>query len=77
MITENRISSEDKVPVLGDIPYFGQFFSSKAESTDKRNLLIFVTARLVDPAGRSVKTQTEQILGPKKPDEVVKADNPR
>ena len=76
MITEHRISSDDKVPVLGDLPYFGQFFSSKAESTDKRNLLIFVTARLVDPAGRSVKTQTEPILVPKKPSEIVKTDNP-
>ena len=76
MITEHRISSDDKVPILGDLPYFGQFFSSKAESTDKRNLLIFVTARLVDPAGRSVKTQTEPILIPKKPSEIVKTDNP-
>jgi len=65
MITENRLSSDDKIPLLGDLPYFGQFFSSKAEQTIKRNLLIFVTARLVDPAGRSLKTQTEPVLSPK------------
>jgi general secretion pathway protein D len=65
MITENRLSSDDKIPLLGDLPYFGQFFSSKSEQTIKRNLLIFVTARLVDPAGRSLKTQTEPVLSPK------------
>jgi type II secretory pathway component GspD/PulD (secretin) len=31
-------------------------FRSRSEKSDKRNLLIFVTARLVDPAGRFVKT---------------------
>lgn len=41
----------DKVPVLGDIPLLGRLFRSKAESTQKRNLLIFVTARLVNPGG--------------------------
>ena len=66
MITENRVSTEDKVPLLGDLPYLGQFFTSKSEQTVKRNLLIFVTARLVDPAGRSVKTQTEPIINSKK-----------
>ncbi len=42
---------KDKVPVLGDIPLLGRLFRSKAESTQKRNLLIFVTARLVNPGG--------------------------
>ncbi|MEI6211155.1 MAG: hypothetical protein WCR06_05970 [bacterium] len=65
MITENRIFSDDKIPVLGDLPYIGRLFRSKAEQTDKRNLLIFVTARLVDPAGRTVKTSMEPILSPK------------
>lgn len=42
---------KDKVPVLGDIPLLGRLFRSKAESAQKRNLLIFVTARLVNPGG--------------------------
>lgn len=47
----------DKVPFLGDIPLFGRLFQSKGESTQKRNLLIFVTANLVSPGG-SLKNQT-------------------
>jgi general secretion pathway protein D len=41
----------DKVPVLGSVPIIGRLFRSKGESTQKRNLLIFVTANLVNPGG--------------------------
>jgi len=47
----------DKVPILGDLPLIGRAFRSKGESTQKRNLLIFVTANLVSPGG-SLKKQT-------------------
>lgn len=52
MITEVRTKVDDKIPLLGDIPILGRLFRSQYESSEKRNLLIFVTARLVDPAGR-------------------------
>lgn len=48
---EEAISVDDKVPVLGDIPLMGKLFRSKGESTQKRNLLVFVTANLVNPGG--------------------------
>ena len=63
LITEVRRAMDDKIPVLGDIPFLGRFFRSHAEKTQKHNLLIFVTTRLVDahgrevPAGSSVKEQ--------------------
>ncbi|MDR0727552.1 MAG: hypothetical protein LBF26_01495 [Puniceicoccales bacterium] len=41
----------DKVPLLGDIPLLGRLFRSRGNVSQKRNLLIFVTARLVDPQG--------------------------
>ena len=55
MITEERIACEDKIPVLGDIPLIGHLFRNKYEQSEKRNLLLFVTARLVDAGGREVK----------------------
>ncbi len=55
LITEARKTIEDKIPFLGDIPYLGRLFRSRSEESDKRNLLVFVTARLVDPAGRAVR----------------------
>ena len=54
LITEERKSMEDKIPYLGDIPWLGRFFRSRSEWSNKRNLLIFVTARLVDPMGRQI-----------------------
>ena len=42
---------EDKVPILGDLPVIGRAFRSKGQSSQKRNLLIFVTASLVGPGG--------------------------
>jgi len=52
MITEDRNDFEDKIPFLGDIPLIGRLFRSKVDHSQKNNLLIFVTARQVDPAGR-------------------------
>ena len=54
LITEQRKAMDDKVPFLGDLPFIGRLFRSHAEQTDKRNLLIFVTTRLVDVRGREV-----------------------
>ena len=45
----------DKVPFFGDIPLIGRLFRSKGESSQKRNLLIFVTANLVSPGGSPKK----------------------
>jgi general secretion pathway protein D len=41
----------DKVPLLGDIPLLGKLFRSKGQTTQKRNLLIFVTARTISSNG--------------------------
>ena len=64
MITEQRNEVEDKVPLLGDIPLLGRLFRSNYENSEKRNLLIFVTARMVDPAGRTLKTEAASGVGP-------------
>ena len=63
LITETRKSFEDKVPFFGDLPFIGFLFRSKGEFSEKRNLLVFLTARLVDPAGRPLKTATDGRTG--------------
>ncbi len=63
LITEERKSMEDKVPFLGDIPFIGRLFRSRSEWSNKRNLLIFVTARLVDPRGRQMTLGTGDEIG--------------
>jgi general secretion pathway protein D len=59
LITSSVQSTKDKVPVIGDLPLFGRFFQSESKLTDKKNLMIFVTATIVDPAGSRVHSDDE------------------
>ncbi|HEY5083128.1 MAG TPA: type II and III secretion system protein, partial [Rhizomicrobium sp.] len=55
-LTRDEVKTiSDKVPILGDIPLIGRIFQSKGESTQKRNLMIFVTANLISPGGGLAK----------------------
>jgi general secretion pathway protein D len=54
LITENVQKIDDKVPFLGDMPLIGRLFRTKVTQRQKENLLIFVTARLIDPAGNPI-----------------------
>jgi general secretion pathway protein D len=58
LIREDVQNVEDKIPVLGDIPILGRLFKTKAEDHFKRNLMIFVTASVIDPSGQKVRQQT-------------------
>ena len=39
--------TESKVPVLGDIPGFGNLFKSKTRNTSKSELLVFITPKMI------------------------------
>ena len=45
MITTGTKRVEDRIPVLGAIPWVGRLFRSSKELSEKRYLLIVVTAR--------------------------------
>ncbi len=59
LISENVAKIKDKVPVLGDLPLLGRFFRSEASMTSKKNLLIFVTPTIIDPAGNRLHSEEE------------------
>jgi type II secretory pathway component GspD/PulD (secretin) len=59
LISADSTSTKDKVPVLGDLPLVGTLFQSTSKTTDKKNLMIFVTATIVDPAGNRVHSDDE------------------
>jgi general secretion pathway protein D len=56
LLSEDVKKTKDKVPMLGDLPFVGRLFRSEASKTEKKNLLIFVTPRIIDPAGNLVHT---------------------
>lgn len=57
LMREDVQTVEDKVPVLGDIPIVGRLFQTKAENRIKSNLIIFVTAQIIDATGRPIRDQ--------------------
>jgi general secretion pathway protein D len=59
LLSENVSKIKDKVPVLGDMPFVGRFFRSESNSTEKKNLVIFVTPTIIDPAGNRAHTDDQ------------------
>ena len=64
LITENVTKLKDKVPLLGDLPLFGRLFRSESSSTQKKNLMIFVTPTIIDPAGNRFHSDDEMPFNP-------------
>jgi general secretion pathway protein D len=60
LMREDVQKTEDKTPILGDIPLVGRLFRSNSEQHLKRNLVIFVTARLINPGGQPVNQTDEE-----------------
>jgi len=58
-ITSTVQTTKDKVPFLGDLPLVGRLFQSQSKSMTKNNLMIFVTATIIDPGGNPVHTTDE------------------
>jgi type IV pilus assembly protein PilQ len=46
--SETDATSENKVPIFGEIPILGRLFKSRSNSTSSTNLLVFVTPTIVD-----------------------------
>lgn len=44
-----------KIPLLGDIPVIGNLFKTRGKSTNRRELLIFITPRIMDTAGNNLR----------------------
>ena len=60
LIREDVQKVNDKVPILGDIPLAGRLFRSNVDQKIKKNLIIFVTARLLDAQGQPLIQEDEE-----------------
>ena len=59
LITSQIEDTKDKVPMLGDVPLIGRLFQSVSKQSIKKNLMIFVTPTILDPAGNRVHSDDE------------------
>ena len=60
LMQDRRSDTENGVPVLKDIPLLGRLFRNDADATEKRELLVFVTPRVVDPNEAAVLAKRYQ-----------------
>jgi general secretion pathway protein D len=60
LIREDVQKVNDKVPILGDIPLAGRLFRSNVDQKIKRNLIVFVTARLMNAEGQPLLQQDDE-----------------
>ncbi|HZY20093.1 MAG TPA: type IV pilus secretin PilQ [Ramlibacter sp.] len=47
----NELESETKVPVLGDIPVMGNLFKNRERSSNKQEMLVFITPKMIADRG--------------------------
>ncbi len=60
LMKSKKVRFDDKVPVLGDIPFVGRLFRSEGEKNEEQALIIMVRADIVDPSGQSVGTLAKE-----------------
>jgi type II secretory pathway component GspD/PulD (secretin) len=59
LLLDESTKTKDKVPVLGDLPFVGRLFRSEATQSKKTSLVIFVTPKIIDPAGNPVHSEED------------------
>ena len=60
LMREDVQKVEDKVPFFGDIPLIGRAFRSSVDQHQKKSLIIFVSAHLINPAGDPVNATADE-----------------
>src|SRR5205814_10220662 len=68
LMREDVRRTEDRTPIIGDIPLVGRLFRTNVDQHIKRNLVIFVTARKVTPYGEIAEEQEEELEAPVLPE---------
>ncbi len=72
LIQEDMKTSENKVPLLSEIPILGRLFRYDTDDTEKTELVIFITPRIVEDKQREeVKEKVQSLNVEKKEEEYV------
>ena len=63
LLSDKKVTNHNKVPLLGDIPFLGWLFKGSDTTTEKRNLLVFITPTII--SGFQQREKANQILDQK------------
>jgi type IV pilus assembly protein PilQ len=55
LVEDKTTNRETKVPFLGDLPGLGRLFRSNSDTIEQRNLIIFITAKTLNPDGSTYR----------------------
>ena len=75
LIKDKKVTTRTKVPLLGDIPILGLFFSHKSEEVIKNDLLIFITPHIISDAtlaGRAPRPAGDETMGAASVEDILK-----
>ncbi|QWV95104.1 BON domain-containing protein [Geomonas oryzisoli] len=66
LLQEEEIKNMSKIPLLGDIPILGALFRSTSKDIKEKELVFFITPKIVKPLAPGVKTElpTDKKLAP-------------
>jgi type II secretory pathway component GspD/PulD (secretin)/tetratricopeptide (TPR) repeat protein len=59
LIREEVSKVKDKTPILGDLPLVGGMFRHESSNIVRKNLFVFITPTLIDPAGNRLHTDED------------------
>jgi len=57
LLQEDEIKTMSKIPILGDIPILGALFRSTSKEIKEKELVFFITPKLMKPTAQGVKTE--------------------
>lgn len=57
LVTRDQVTHEDKVPALGDVPFFGKLFGFESKSNSQREVIIVLTPSVLTEEFRATKPQ--------------------
>lgn len=75
LIDQNEQYVDSQVPLLGDIPVFGNLFKTQAKSTDRRNLMVFIKPTIIRDRN-TARSATSKKLDYIRARELLSSDRP-
>ncbi len=60
LMESSKNNGQTRVPILGDIPLLGRLFRTDADTEEKRNLVIFITAKILNAEGSTYRDVISQ-----------------
>jgi general secretion pathway protein D len=62
LLRDREVVTNNKVPILGDIPVLGWLFKNKSRVVEKVNILLFMTPKILAPYSKTASVNTKGVL---------------